>query len=85
MNIKLTLPDYDGNAIDVIWDDDSLIDINYKEGTVIIRGNHNGLMSLAKQMIYLAINNVAQGSHIHYDDFLLHNAPIELIVEKMID
>lgn len=85
MNVEINIPNYDGNGIDVIWEKGAQIELGYEGGQILIRGNRDGLISLAKQMIYLAINEVAEGSHVHYDDYLLGSVPFELVIEKMIE
>lgn len=85
MHIDINIPDFDGNWIDVIWEKGAKVELNCDDDSILIRANSNGLISLAKQMIYLATNNVARGSHVHYDDFFFGNVPYELIIEKLDD
>lgn len=84
MYIKLNIPNYDGNAVDVIWDKGANFTATTDGVNIIIKANKSGLMSLAKQMIYMAYNDLPSGSHIHYDDFLLPNIGDEycLVIEK---
>lgn len=84
MYIKLNIPNYDGNAIDVIWEKDSSFTATTDGVNIIIKANKSGLMSLAKQMIYMAYNDLPSGSHIHYDDFLVSTIGDEhcLVIEK---
>ena len=83
MNIKLELPDYDGEAIDVIWEKNGKFDVDVSDDEVLIKANNAGLISFAKQMLYLAYNNVGDGSHIHFDVFFTQCRPkYGLIIEK---
>ncbi len=58
MNIHITIPDYDGQGTDVIWENGAKYDIKVfeeeNEKMVLIRANKQGMISLAKQMIYFA-------------------------------
>lgn len=85
MKINIDIPDYDGNAIDVVWErkSDYKVEMNGRE--VIIAANDEGLVSLAKQMLYMACNNIPAGSHVHYDNFFTRNdtGKYELVIEKM--
>ena len=81
MNITLELPDYDGRATDVIWDEEAAVSMDVGNGEVVLSANRAGLTALAKQMLYL--RDLPAGSHVHYDDaFLTAHAGMELIVEK---
>ena len=83
MNVEINIPDFDGNGIDVIWEKGACVELGYEDNQILIRANRDGLISLAKQMIYLAVNEVASGSHVHYDDYFLGNTPFELIIEMI--
>lgn len=81
MNITLELPDYDGRATDVIWEEEAAVSMNVGNGEVVLSANRAGLTALAKQMLYL--RNLPAGSHVHYDSaFLAADAGMELILEK---
>lgn len=85
MKINLDIPDYDGNAIDIVWENKSDYKVEINEREVVIAANDEALVSLAKQMLYLAYNNIPAGSHVHYDSFFTKNniGECELIIEKM--
>jgi hypothetical protein len=87
MRIVLEIPDYDGNSLDVIWEADSKYEISVQKNSVVISANKDGLISLAKQMLYMAHNDLPSGSHVHYDSFFTKgsNGCPELIVEKKED
>ena len=83
MKITLEIPDYDGNALDVIWEDNANYTAEVSEQDVIIKGNRQALTSIAKQMIYMAYNDLPEGSHIHYDEFFTQTkGSYEIIIEK---
>ena len=51
----------------------------------VLSANKKGLISLAKQMLYLANNDFhCSGAHIHFDSFFtkMDNAKYDLIIEK---
>lgn len=83
MNVKLSIPDYDGNAMDVIWEKGAEYSISIDENGVILTANKQGMLSLAKQMIYMAYNNLPDGSHVHLDSFFTKStrAKYELVLE----
>ena len=85
MKILLNLPDYDEDGIDVIWEDNSRYTIGIYDNDVILTANKSGLISLAKQMLYMAHNNLPTGSHVHYDGFFAQKGEgeYELIIEKI--
>ena len=79
------MPDYDGNGIDVIWEDESKYELKVFESEILLSANKKGLISLAKQMLYLANNDFhCSGAHIHFDSFFtkMDNAKYDLIIEK---
>ena len=83
MKIVIELPDYDGNGIDVIWDENSKCRITVYDGEVGLSANREGLIAIAKQMLYMAYNDLPEGSHIHYDSFFTKQEGKELLIEKV--
>lgn len=85
MIVNFEIPDYDGNAVDVIWEDGAKYIATSDEESVILKANSEGLLSLAKQMIYLALNSIPTGSHVHYDEFFVGKGVSDkhLIIEKI--
>ena len=84
MNIDIELPDYDGNALDIIWEKKSNYTIEILNEQIVIKANSNALISFAKQMLYMAYNDLITGSHIHYDNFFTKvNCDYELVIEKI--
>ena len=65
MKIIIDIPIYDGNGIDVIWEDGAKYTINSNESGFVMSANRDGLISLAKQMLYMAYNDLPIGSHVH--------------------
>ena len=67
--------------MDIEWVDGFTIDVDCQGGTVTLKANKEGLLSLARQMI--ALSNEEAGSHIHYDEYnSLEEGSAELIIEK---
>ena len=87
MKKNIEIPDYDGNALDVIWEKSAKYSININANNVVLSANKNGLISFAKQMLYMAYSELPKGSHVHYDDFFtkIETNDFELIIEKLID
>ena len=84
MKIKIDIPDYDGNAMDVIWEKNANYVVNVNEEEVIISANKQALISFARQMLYMAHNDLPIGSHVHYDEFFTKSiTKKELIIEKV--
>jgi len=83
MNLNINVPDYDGNALDVIWEQHAHYSIKVDENNIILAANKEGLISLAKQMIYMAYNDLPRGSHVHFDSFFTQKKDDdnELIIE----
>ena len=84
MRIKIDIPDYDGEGLDVIWDAGSRYAIRVDGDCVSITANKEGFISLAKQMLYMAHNDLPMGSHIHLDSFFtkMDNQEYELVIGK---
>ena len=53
MKITVDLPDYDGNGLDVIWENESYYTLDVYESTVVFSANKQALISFAKQMSFL--------------------------------
>ena len=82
MKAMIELPDYDGNALDVTWAADAKCSISVYDNMILLKADADGLISLAKQMLYMAYNKLPAGSHVHYDDYFLSGSQYELILEK---
>ena len=67
MNVKVEIPDYDGNGLDVIWEPGSKFIVDVFQNEIMISANREGLLSFAKQLLYMAYNSLPDYSHIHYD------------------
>lgn len=83
MKIEIDLPDYDGIGVDVIWEENADYTLDVFDDEVVLKANREGLLSLGKEMIYFAENNLQEGSHIHYDSFFTgKDRDYALILEK---
>ena len=85
MKIIVDIPDYDGDSLDVLWENGSKYTISVVANGVVISANKNGLVSIAKQMLYMAYNDLPVGSHVHYDSFFtkMNQEKNELVIEKV--
>lgn len=84
MKVTLDLPDYDGNAVDVIWENGAKYVLKVFDNTVTLSGNKEGFISLAKQLLYFAHNDLMNGDHVHLDGFFtkMEDIKYELVIEK---
>ena len=84
MKLSIYIPDYDGRGTDVIWEDDADYDLSVSGDSVVLRANRSGFISLARQMLYFAYQELPKGSHVHYDEFFTGRPhEYELIVEEL--
>ena len=68
--------------MNISWENGSIITVKVVNEEVVISANKEGLLSFAKQLSQLAMQD--QGSHIHYDKYnSLEEGSIDLIVEKV--
>ena len=51
MRIILDIPNYDGDSLDVVWENCSKYAINIDDNNVVISANKGALVSIAKQML----------------------------------
>lgn len=86
MKITIDIPDYDEDSgIDVIWEENAKYELKVFEDKVILLANTQGLTSIAKQMLYMAINNFPyKNAYIYFDSFFtkLDNIKHELFIMK---
>ena len=87
MKIYVDIPDYDGNGLDVIWENNAKYSISVNDNYVVVSANKSGLISFAKQMLYMAYHDLPKGSYIHYDAFFTktEDHECELIIEKLVE
>ncbi|MCU0494065.1 MAG: hypothetical protein MUD01_20945 [Chloroflexaceae bacterium] len=84
MKLELYIPDYSPEqGLTFDWEEDFSIEVQHAEGTVLIRANRSGLISLARHMLLLAQPEVPVGRHFHLDESnSLEDGSVELIIEK---
>lgn len=84
MEIKICVPDYNPDfGLKFKWEPNFDIDLQCKEGSIILSANKAGLVSLANHLLNLAQDAVPLGYHIHLDDTnALDSGSQELIVQK---
>lgn len=85
VNIHLQIPDFDGNAIDIIAEKGATVSVEVHENEVVIAANKEGFLSLAKQMLYMAVNPIPFGGHAHFDDTLvgMRHSAYSLVIEPI--
>ena len=84
MEIKLNIPDYSiDKGFKFEWEYGFEIDAKMKFGSVVVTANKAGLLSLAKQLLFLAQDEVPMGYHFHLDETnSLEQGSLELIIQK---
>jgi len=85
MEISINIPNFNENhGLRFEWEDGFEIKTSISNGVIILSANKEGLISLAKQLLTLAQENVPIGHHMHYDDYnSLDENSKELIIEKI--
>jgi hypothetical protein len=83
MELKINIPEYSGEGLRSEWEDGFEIEVKSDGDSIFILANKAGLVSLAKQLLTLAQDNVPSGFHFHFDDYnSLEEGSTELIIEK---
>lgn len=84
MEIKIEIPKYTKEAgFKFEWEYGFDIETKFENGVINIAANKEGLVSLAKQLLALAQDEIPTGYHLHFDESnSLENGSIELIIEK---
>jgi hypothetical protein len=84
MELKINVPEYSGDGLRSEWEYRFEINVKSDENNIVISANKAGLISLAKQLLTLAQDNVPSGCHFHFDDYnSLENGSTDLIIEKI--
>ncbi|KLT65391.1 hypothetical protein [Pedobacter sp. BMA] len=84
MEIKLEIPEYTGEGIIYKWEYGFEIKSIFDDGEILITANRAGLISLAKQLLTLAQEDVPANFHLHYNsDNSLEEGSNELIIQKI--
>ena len=85
MQITLEIPQYDsGSGFEIKWENGFEINTKVENEEIIISANKAGLVSLAKQLLSLAQENVPSGYHFHFDEYnSLEEGSFELIIKKV--
>ena len=83
MDVKLSIPEYTGDAFQFDWEDGFEIEAKIKGNEVVISANKAGLLSLAKHLIALSQDAIPKNYHIHLDEYnSLEEGSSELIFER---
>ena len=85
MLITLEIPQYNSeNGFKFEWEKEFEIITKIENEEIIISANRAGLVSLAKQLLSLAQENIPSGYHIHFDEYnSLEKGSFELVIEKI--
>ena len=83
--MTIDIPPYSNeDGLTITWQYNFTIATDSSDNKVRIRANKAGLTSLAIQLLTLAQDNVAAGTHIHYDEHnSLEQGSVEMIIEKI--
>ncbi len=84
MNLEINLPVYSEElGLQSSWEPGFEIAVKVTQNEAVISANKQGLISLAKQLLILAQDEVPKGSHFHLDETnTLEQESISLILEK---
>lgn len=84
MKIKLEIPEYSvENGLKIEWENGFIIKTNIEHGEINLIANKEGLISLAKQLLYLAQESVPFNHHTHLDEFnSLEEGSVEFVIQK---
>ena len=80
----MNIPEYSvESGLQTEWELGFDIETKTNDGTISIIANKAGLISLAKQLLTLAQENVPVGRHLHFDEYnSLEEGSIELVIQK---
>lgn len=84
MKYEIEVTDYSPQT-GIRWEleDDHTVSTRFSYNEVVIKANHEGLISLARLFLTLAQPGTPPGSHVHVDEGnLLEDGSIRLIVER---
>ena len=84
MKHEIEIVKYDASkGLQLIWENNSVIEVQNEGNEVKISANNEGLLSLAKHLLTLAQKEVPIGAHIHFDEYnSLEEGSYDLIIEK---
>ncbi len=84
MEIKLEIPEYDkSKGIKYSWVLGFEIEAFYKNDTINIVANKEGLISLANHLLNLAQDSVPNGHHLHFDKHnSLEDNSTDVVIQK---
>lgn len=69
MKVEIEIPEYDAiKGLKIVWEKNFEIRTINMGNDFIIEANKEGLISLAKQMLSIAYNDLFSGFHIHYEE-----------------
>lgn len=79
---EVAVQEYDGH-LHMKWEDGTTISAEVSEGTVLIRADKEGLVSLARLMLTLVDEGVPVGSHWHLDSSnAFEERSCDIIIER---
>ncbi len=84
MQITVSIPDYE-DGIKVFWTDNASLMISVDGNEVELSANREAMLCMAKQLLYMAYNELPPGSHVHLDSFFCKDGIIgvdSLIIAK---
>lgn len=85
IEIPAYLPSY--GVIPVDSDGDHILDVQIEVNSqeVMITGDKEGLIMLARHLLTLSQDEVPAGCHVHYDDFngMLDKGSLSMVISKM--
>ncbi|TCD27164.1 hypothetical protein EZ456_10495 [Pedobacter psychrodurus] len=85
IELKLNIPKYSKErGIIYSWEDGFTIETDIVEDQIVITANKEGLISLAKHLLFLAQDETPVGRHCHFDEYnSLETGSKELVITKI--
>jgi len=85
MKIELNIPEYSRESGMIFsWEDGFTIKTDVTENQIVIAANKEGLISLAKQLLFLAQDKAPVDHHFHLDEYnCLETGSKELVITKI--
>lgn len=85
MTFLVEIPDYDGEGLDVIWEDEAEYALKLVDNEIVLSVNKEAMLCFAKQLLFFYNNDLPKGYHIHFDSFFCKciKGTYELVLEEL--
>ena len=80
--MNIIVPKYN-NSIQLVWDSGFSIRCSVENSAIVLSANSEGLISLARHLLTLALDGVPRNTHIHLDEYnSLEDGSCDLVIVK---